>query len=87
MDFDMAIASDEGHSPDPLFSSIINAMNSMKEATADKIYQKIQREGSTNYSKPQVRKLLLLLQMLIRKACTCTCTINEIHFSKQHKML
>ncbi|KAK6641336.1 hypothetical protein RUM44_013045 [Polyplax serrata] len=58
MDFDMAIASDEGHSPDPLFSSIINAMNSMKEATADKIYQKIQREGSTNYSKPQVDRAL-----------------------------
>lgn len=56
MDFNLEIISEEGRSHDPLFSSIISAMNSMKEATADKIYQKIQKEGAKNYSKPQVRR-------------------------------
>lgn len=55
----MDIDSDDGDGYDPLLSSIFDAMNSVKEATADKIYQKIRREGNINFSKPQVRFVLL----------------------------
>lgn len=52
MNFDTG--SEDGDGPDPLLNSIMDAMSSMKEATADKIYQRIHKQGNTNYSKPQV---------------------------------
>ncbi|EEB17775.1 hypothetical protein Phum_PHUM488850 [Pediculus humanus corporis] len=54
MDYDLDVISEDENTSDPLFNCILSAMNSMKEATADKIYQKLQKEGATNYSKPQL---------------------------------
>ena len=70
----MDIDSDDGDGDgyDPLLSSIFDAMNSVKEATADKIYQKIRREGNINFSKPQVRfvftHVLLISKRIIKLA-------------------
>lgn len=63
----MDIDSDDGDVFDPLLKSIIDAMNTIKEATADKIYQKVRKEDNNNFSKPQVRFALLTLLNIEKK--------------------